>query len=59
MDNSDRALTEDKTMLSESRDLAGNALYEDENQAERAYFDEMDASQAQLDFNEIEDEATK
>lgn len=59
MDNRNRALTEDKTMLSESHDLAGDALYEDENQAERAYFDEIDASQAQLDFTEIEEKAAE
>ena len=47
---------EDAAMLQEVQDLAGDALQEDENQAERSYFDELDASQAQLDFADGSDQ---
>lgn len=43
-------IASDETMLAETQDLVADALNEDENQAEQSYFDELDASQAQLDF---------
>ena len=45
-------ISSDTTMLSEVQDLTADALFEDENQAERSYFDELDASEAQLDFDD-------